>query len=761
MKRKLLFVTASIALLFSEAELYAQNGAGMNYTNPLQNGYSRLRQETGGGILNPLLQNLSNEKAIGLYQSAILPNSMLEINNTPSHTPYPHPNFALGELFRTVGVQDQTNHWRFITGISEKFQVFTTLNAAVANGQRISDQNVTLQATQRDMIFNAGGNIERMRILGQDHNLAGTSPWFATARAGNVGIGTAHPLTMLHIGGEGAAGAGWRQWMDIGTYYASQTGFDNMYVGLRRLAADRHEAIINFGNNPSSNPGNGDNIRFVFTAAPGNGLASGADGFEIARMWTDGQDNGRMGIGDFFTAGTNPANTLEIMASAGSPYWGQPGGTSGLRFTSLTTASTPITNPGTGVLSVDDNGDVIYVDAPLPGGGGVGNYCSDPQNPLTGHYEIPLSNNNYYFTGQGNITRNVVVGVPCGIQPFAKLHVYQTAQNFLFTPTLGISVSGMFQNVANALISYGVMGITTGNSGINVGVYGEASGATQNFAGYFEGDVFVNGGANSGTGYLVASDQQFKTNVNDLNNALSIIEQLEPKSYFLDTLNSYGINFSQKKQYGLIAQSVEQILPELVGEITKPAHYDTLGNIITQEITYKNLNYTALIPVLTKGIQEQQNIIENQNVAIDSLHSVVDDLSNRLTQLENCLGNLLPILCQINNSAIYENNQETQQKLVHTLNVELFDSENIILNQNVPNPFAESTVITYSIPESVQKAQLHFYNMSGQLIKIVDITTRGAGRMNVFGSDLSTGTYTYTLVADGKIVDTKRMVKTQ
>src|SRR5690554_805483 len=167
------------------------------------------------------------------------------------------------------------------------------------------------------------GNTQRMTILGAD-NLLG-SPQFATERAGNVGIGTRHPLTLLHMGGEGASGAGWRDWMDIGTYYASRGGFDNMYVGLRRIAADRNEAIINFGNNPSGNSGNGHLLRFVFTAAPGNGLASTADGFEIARMWVDGQDNGRMGIGDFFTAATQPENTLEIMASQGSPYWNQPG----------------------------------------------------------------------------------------------------------------------------------------------------------------------------------------------------------------------------------------------------------------------------------------------------------------------------------------------------------------------------------------------------------------------------------------------------
>lgn len=87
------------------------------------------------------------------------------------------------------------------------------------------------------------------------------------------------------------------------------------------------------------------------------------------------------------------------------------------------------------------------------------------------------------------------------------------------------------------------------------------------------------------------------------------------------------------------------------------------------------------------------------------------------------------------------------------------DKNTIILSQNVPNPFAESTVINYSIPATVVKAQIHFYDGQGKLINSVEITNRGAGQLNVFGEDLSSGTYTYSLVADGQIVSTKKMVK--
>ncbi len=116
-------------------------------------------------------------------------------------------------------------------------------------------------------------------------------------------------------------------------------------------------------------------------------------------------------------------------------------------------------------------------------------------------------------------------------------------------------------------------------------------------------------------------------------------------------------------------------------------------------------------------------------------------------------------MCQLSNSAVQNTDEEIQEKLNEVINIELNDRNNIVLNQNVPNPFAERTVISYSVPESVQKAQIHFYNGMGKLINTVEITERGKGEINVYANDLSSGIYTYSLVADGKIVATKRMMK--
>ena len=82
----------------------------------------------------------------------------------------------------------------------------------------------------------------------------------------------------------------------------------------------------------------------------------------------------------------------------------------------------------------------------------------------------------------------------------------------------------------------------------------------------------------------------------------------------------------------------------------------------------------------------------------------------------------------------------------------------IVLEQNAPNPFADQTSISYFVPENISNAQIVFTDMFGTAIKTVDIKT-GYGVMTVFASNLSSGQYSYSLVVDGKVIETKKMVK--
>ena len=95
----------------------------------------------------------------------------------------------------------------------------------------------------------------------------------------------------------------------------------------------------------------------------------------------------------------------------------------------------------------------------------------------------------------------------------------------------------------------------------------------------------------------------------------------------------------------------------------------------------------------------------------------------------------------------------------NNLEIKLSDKNTIILDQNQPNPFKENTTVKYNIPANVKSAQILFYNSKGNVINTVEINTKGEGSLLVYGSDLSSGIYTYTLLVDGKVIESKKMIK--
>ena len=309
-------------------------------------------------------------------------------------------------------------------------------------------------------------------------------------------------------------------------------------------------------------------------------------------------------------------------------------------------------------------------------------------------------------------------------------------------------------------------------------------------------NINTNGTVQASAGVLT-SDQMFKIDIDSLHNALATIKQLKPKSYYFDTVNYNGegkFNFQSVKQYGFIAQDVEQLLPELVVHSIKSAITDTLGNIVNPSYTYRALNYNGFISILTKGIQELQqkndslqskannqdsinNLLQNQvnqlTVNNTSLQNQLNQSQNQINQLvandtslQNQLNQLLTVInacCAKNSTRSMQTtgSSETQSQSFQQIDVKLNDVQSVVLLQNIPNPFQEQTTINYILPDNTAKAQMLFYNEQGKLIQSVELVQKGKGQLNVFANDLTNGIYTYSLVVDGQIIDTKKMVKSK
>ena len=159
-------------------------------------------------------------------------------------------------------------------------------------------------------------------------------------------------------------------------------------------------------------------------------------------------------------------------------------------------------------------------------------------------------------------------------------------------------------------------------------------------------------------------------------------------------------------QYGLDAEQLKAVYPELVYE-------DQNGNV--------SINYVEMVPLLVQSIKE---------------------LKAELAELKGTSSKK----AKVQPTAIEETASEIDV---------------VRMDQNKPNPFSESTVIALNIPEKTQTASIFIYDMSGKQMQSRPVTERGETNIIVYASDLSAGMYIYTLVIDGKVIATRRMIVTK
>lgn len=153
----------------------------------------------------------------------------------------------------------------------------------------------------------------------------------------------------------------------------------------------------------------------------------------------------------------------------------------------------------------------------------------------------------------------------------------------------------------------GVYGYGSGSTGADYGIYGQQGSGSNDFAGYFNGNVAYTGTLSS------TSDSKLKTNIAPLQNGLSTLMQLHPSTYEYKHDGEYRLmKLPEGKQIGLIAQDIEAVLPELIQEVEFVSLQKEDGETQPDQvkIQYKSVNYIGLIPVLISAIQEQQKQIE-------------------------------------------------------------------------------------------------------------------------------------------------------
>jgi len=293
--------------------------------------------------------------------------------------------------------------------------------------------------------------------------------------------------------------------------------------------------------------------------------------------------------------------------------------------------------------------------------------------------------------------------------------------------------------------------------GSSYGVYGETYSGTA--AGYFyssttNGIWAYNNGASPSNGYYGAviesnvwnyggyygpSDKNLKKNIVNFEDAMSIINKLKPKNFeYRSDGKLASLNLPKGTHYGLIAQDLEQVLPNLVAKgpkvlddaqhVINPAadlkkgtkQKAAVPDALSKEgVSYEGVNYIELIPLMIKGMQEQDEIIKRQQTQIDELKRMLSVTKEDASAAADLTG--------------------------------------AWLKQNSPNPFRENTTVQFALPASASEAKLLVYDQNGRLVKSVSVGS-GQNQVSITKGSLPSGNYVYTLMVNGKKVDSKNMI---
>jgi hypothetical protein len=234
--------------------------------------------------------------------------------------------------------------------------------------------------------------------------------------------------------------------------------------------------------------------------------------------------------------------------------------------------------------------------------------------------------------------------------------------------------------------------------------------------------------------WLSSSDSRIKENIKDLSNSLDIVGRLRGVSYNFkgrtageafpaglisgkseeeaaklkeewESACTIVPSLKGREIYGFIAEEVREVLPNLVYE-------DSVGML--------SMDYNGILPVLVSAIQELRQ-------QVDELRSLQKPSVSRSS------GNATDVI-EISTQAA-------------------------VLYQNTPNPFKEKTEIRYSLSEEINTAEIYVFDMQGKLLK--KYSADKSGVVVIKGSDLKAGIYLYSLIVDGKQIDTKRMILTK
>jgi hypothetical protein len=292
-------------------------------------------------------------------------------------------------------------------------------------------------------------------VLSQD---AGYLAWDATNH--RLGIGTTGPSQALHVMGDIKLGYNGNQVIYIGDDYHKLYGGNGAYLNMVGSSSG-----VVLGDYASGFSSNGTGIKIVQTAISGdtsNTILFKTNGAESARF----ESNGRLGIGT-----TSPGASLDVQRSLASSS----GNDYGVKIVPT------IAQSGTAGYAG------LLINATESSTGSGNKFLIDAQNAGTSKFNVDSSGNT---SAQGFMYNAGYVGI--GVTPTSTYKLYVstgsgTSTVHAINANSSTSYAGYFAKTsATSGIAYGAAATSTGTGGTSIGLYANASGNTNNYAGIFD-----------------------------------------------------------------------------------------------------------------------------------------------------------------------------------------------------------------------------------------------------------------------------------
>ena len=253
-----------------------------------------------------------------------------------------------------------------------------------------------------------------------------------------------------------------------------------------------------------------------------------------------------------------------------------------------------------------------------------------------------------------------------------------------------------------------------------------------------------------GGSWTAISDRRLKRDIEPYADGLESLMKVEPVWFTYN--DKLGELIEGRTYVGVIAQDMQEVAPYMVQEEAffrkEMEMEDGSIEVLDPGENYLTYDGSALTYMLVNAVKEQQGQIEEKDAAVEQLENKVDQLSDQVAQL-------MEMMTHMDNSM---SNCCTSYRGFEPVSQPAISNDKASLMQNIPNPFGSSTLVKFYLPQDVQSSSLHFYDISGVELSSRVLNTKGHGQVIFNDAELASGTYFYSLVVDGEVLDTKRMV---